>query len=428
MRARRRAPRASRPPGRRIRSISSRLSPSTSRRWRCDQVPDPHGHGHAACSGRSITTSSASSVSRRRTWTISSIAGRQVLADEVGADRQFAMAAIDERREPHRARPAVVGQCVEGGAHRPPGVEHVVDEDDDPPADIDLEVRALDDRGVREPGEVVAVVGDVERPDRDRYAPRAARSAPPGDARAGPRGCGCRRARGRRCRRCARRSRARCGSWLGAGRPRPGRGVRSSVSPWRPRRTALKGSARSIPDALRRLGVRLDRGTVEGGRSVPSPSAEPIGSTSSATSPVLRVTSSRSALGGPGSPGRGCAAVTTRCRPVGDDLHVDDEAVGRQVARIDGVGHASGRADRWRGRSTPAPGRDRSPPRDCGRPVHAASHTAYASPSPPQVIAADVNASRSIADVAEERRARSGTRSRRAPSVGSRPATARRPR
>ena len=72
MGARRRAPPASRSARSQMRSISSRLSPSTSSRWR--RVPAP-GRGlgdHAASSGRSMTTSSASSVSSRRTWTISS--------------------------------------------------------------------------------------------------------------------------------------------------------------------------------------------------------------------------------------------------------------------------------------------------------------------------------------------------------------------
>ena len=38
---------------------------------------------------------------------------RQVLPHGVGADRQLAVAAVDEHREPHRARPAEVGERVD---------------------------------------------------------------------------------------------------------------------------------------------------------------------------------------------------------------------------------------------------------------------------------------------------------------------------
>ena len=71
------------------------------------------------------------------------LAGRQVLADEVGPDRQLAVAAVDQGREPNGARAAVIGQRVERGAHRAPGVEDVVDEHDDAAADLGLEVGAL---------------------------------------------------------------------------------------------------------------------------------------------------------------------------------------------------------------------------------------------------------------------------------------------
>ena len=54
--------------------------------------------------------------------------GREVLADEVGADRQLPVAAVDEHGELHGARPAVLGDGVEGGAHGAAGVQHVVDE------------------------------------------------------------------------------------------------------------------------------------------------------------------------------------------------------------------------------------------------------------------------------------------------------------
>ncbi len=57
--------------------------------------------------------------------------GREVLADEVRADRQLAVAAVDEHREPDRLRAAEVVHRVERGPDRAAGEQHVVDQDDD---------------------------------------------------------------------------------------------------------------------------------------------------------------------------------------------------------------------------------------------------------------------------------------------------------
>ncbi len=92
---------------------------------------------------------------------------RDVLADVVGADRQLAMAAIDEHRQADRLRPAEVDERVHRGADRPAGVQHVVDEDDRPAVDARRQLRALDDRLLGDHRQVVAVERDVERPDRD---------------------------------------------------------------------------------------------------------------------------------------------------------------------------------------------------------------------------------------------------------------------
>ena len=92
--------------------------------------------------------------------------GRDVLADVVGADRQLAMAAIDEDGEPDRPRPPELAQRVHRGAHRAAGVQHVVDEHDGGVVDLERHVRALDERRVAEP-RVVAVELDVERADGD---------------------------------------------------------------------------------------------------------------------------------------------------------------------------------------------------------------------------------------------------------------------
>ena len=126
--------------------------------------------------------------------------GREVLADEVGPDRQLAVAAVDEHCELHPGGAPVLEERVDRGADRATRVEDVVDEDDRHPLDREGDARRAHD-GLA-PGrpaavanvDVVAVERDVERADgqRDRRcAPR------PGDAagtRAARRATGSRRA------------------------------------------------------------------------------------------------------------------------------------------------------------------------------------------------------------------------------------------
>jgi len=59
--------------------------------------------------------------------------GGQVLADVVGPDRQLAVAAVGEHGELHAVWPAVVEQRLDRRAHRAPGVEDVIDDDDRQP-------------------------------------------------------------------------------------------------------------------------------------------------------------------------------------------------------------------------------------------------------------------------------------------------------
>ena len=99
--------------------------------------------------------------------------GRQVLADEVGADRQLAVAAVDEHRELHRARPAELEQRVERGAGGAAGEQHVVDEHDDLAGDVGHLGRA--ERRDRPQPDVVAV-------ERRRRARRRGTSTPSNDA------------------------------------------------------------------------------------------------------------------------------------------------------------------------------------------------------------------------------------------------------
>ena len=72
--------------------------------------------------------------------------GRQVLADVVGADRQLAVAAVDEHRELDAGRAAEVEERVDRRAHRAPGVEHVVDDHDRAAVDREVELGGVDDR------------------------------------------------------------------------------------------------------------------------------------------------------------------------------------------------------------------------------------------------------------------------------------------
>ena len=80
------------------------------------------------------------------------------------------MAAVDQDRELHGARPADVAERVEGGADGAAGEEHVVDEDDQPAVDAVGGDLGAGERAGRAQPQVVAVHGDVERADRDRAA------------------------------------------------------------------------------------------------------------------------------------------------------------------------------------------------------------------------------------------------------------------
>src|SRR3954470_14446288 len=117
--------------------------------------------------------------------------GGHVLADVVGADRQLPVASVDQDRELHRPRPAEVAQRVQRRADRAPGVQDVVDEDDEPAVDA----RARQHRGLQraDPAQpqVVAVERDVDGADVDRGAgerldapgePTGERGAAGGDA------------------------------------------------------------------------------------------------------------------------------------------------------------------------------------------------------------------------------------------------------
>jgi len=90
----------------------------------------------------------------------------QILADVVGTDGQLAVAAVHQDREPDDARTPEIHEGVHGGADRPAGEEHVVDQHHRAALDREADLGAAHDglRGLE--AEVVAVEGDVERAHR----------------------------------------------------------------------------------------------------------------------------------------------------------------------------------------------------------------------------------------------------------------------
>ena len=137
---------------RRISSISGQVRTSTSRRcrWRQRGAGSDGSTGRrrgrrAGAVGSTVRLTRPPRVRGVRTLDLDAVLvvglgevdadellarGRHVLADVVGADRQLAMAAVDEHRQPDRAGTAEVDQGVHRRADRAPGVEDVVDEHD----------------------------------------------------------------------------------------------------------------------------------------------------------------------------------------------------------------------------------------------------------------------------------------------------------
>ena len=95
----------------RIRSISAGSRSAMPSRWRLRSA--------VAARHPSTSTSSRPSISVQPHLHALLARRRDVAADVVGANRQLAMAAIDERDELNRARPAEVDERVERRANRP---------------------------------------------------------------------------------------------------------------------------------------------------------------------------------------------------------------------------------------------------------------------------------------------------------------------
>jgi hypothetical protein len=93
-----------------------------------------------------------------------------ILAHEIGADRQLAMAAIDQDGELDLAWPAEIVQGIHRGANRSSAEEDVVDEHDGLAGDVEGNNGGLDiRRGALI--EVVTMHADIEAADRDRMFP-----------------------------------------------------------------------------------------------------------------------------------------------------------------------------------------------------------------------------------------------------------------
>ena len=209
------------------------------------------GGGTALMPRRSrSTTRSGSPRSVSMTRTDSRAVVCTLDAHEVGLDRQLAPAAVDQRRQLDRARAAVVGQHVHGGADGAAREQHVVDQDDGLPVD------RLGQLGGADLG--LGQAAGTRRRGRARCRPRpaaacasprrrsasVARGAAPGTRRR----CGCRPGRAAaRPAACARPSRAPCGAACARCRP-ASRSSRRSLEVAVGRRNARQAQSEIVPD------------------------------------------------------------------------------------------------------------------------------------------------------------------------------------
>ncbi len=88
--------------------------------------------------------------------------GGEILAGIVRADRQLPVPAVDKDGELDAARAAAGKDGLDRGARRAPGIDDVVDEDDDLIRHVKGELRALDNGRVGQEGEIVPVKADIQ--------------------------------------------------------------------------------------------------------------------------------------------------------------------------------------------------------------------------------------------------------------------------
>ena len=80
-------------------------------------------------------------------------------------DRQFALTPVGQYGQADRGRTTVVKQLVDRGTRGPPGVEHIIDEQDVTPFDIEGNRRRTALRVQAFFGEIVAVEGHIDQAD-----------------------------------------------------------------------------------------------------------------------------------------------------------------------------------------------------------------------------------------------------------------------
>ena len=95
----------------------------------------------AHCSSPDDTSSPCVRTGQLATLIFSLWRGRHILADEIGLDGQFAVAAVDEHGQLNPARPAKIIQGVHGGADSAAAEKHVIHQHDRFAGDIERDHR-----------------------------------------------------------------------------------------------------------------------------------------------------------------------------------------------------------------------------------------------------------------------------------------------
>ena len=95
------------------------------------------------------------------------VAGLNGAADVLRFDWHFAVAAVDQHAERDTLGAAEVEEAVHGGTDGAAGVKDVVHEDEVHAVHTEGDVRRLQHGLWRDLGEVIAIKGDVQSPDRD---------------------------------------------------------------------------------------------------------------------------------------------------------------------------------------------------------------------------------------------------------------------
>ena len=88
--------------------------------------------------------------------------GGDVLADVIGAYRQFAVPAIHQHGKLYRFRPAAAENSLDRGARGAAGVQHVVHEHNVPVCHVERKLRASHKRRVGQSAQIVAVKANVD--------------------------------------------------------------------------------------------------------------------------------------------------------------------------------------------------------------------------------------------------------------------------